>query len=96
MSILITSGLKAVLIMAISLSRIIPVTATGVVILENIEVNSERAVLLYSYNNLLTYPWLNEAVNEKSLAIHAWWFDLKSVMLWKKAQETDSFMPLRF
>ena len=63
---------------------------------ENIEVNSERAVLLYSYNNLLTYPWLNDAVNEKSLAIHAWWFDFKSVMLWKKAQESDSFMPLRF
>ena len=63
---------------------------------ENIEVNSERAVLLYSYNNLLTYPWLNDAVNEKSLAIHAWWFDFKSVMLWKKSQETDSFMPMEF
>ena len=63
---------------------------------ENIEVNSERAVLLYSYNNLLTYPWLNDAVNENSLEIHAWWLDFKSVMLWKKAQGSDSFMPLEF
>ena len=63
---------------------------------ENIEVNSERAVLLYSYNNLLTYPWLNDAVNENSLDIHAWWLDFKSVMLWKKAQGSDSFMPMEF
>ena len=63
---------------------------------ENIEVNSERAVLLYSYNNLLTYPWLNDAVNENSLEIDAWWLDFKSVMLWKKAQGSDSFMPMEF
>ena len=63
---------------------------------ENIEVNSERAVLLYSYNNLLTYPWLNDAVNENSLEIHAWWLDFKSVMLWKKVQGSDSFMPMEF
>ena len=63
---------------------------------ENIEVNSERAVVLYSYNNLLTYPWLNDAVNKNSLAIHAWWLDFKSVMLWKKAQGSDSFMPIEF
>ena len=63
---------------------------------ENIEVNSERTVLLYSYNNLLTYPWLNDAVNENSLEIHAWWLDFKSVMLWKKAQGSDSFMPIEF
>ena len=63
---------------------------------ENIEVNSERAVVLYSYNNLLTYPWLNDAVNKNSLAIHAWWLDFKSVMLWKKAQGSDSFMPMEF
>ena len=63
---------------------------------ENIEANSERTVLLYSYNNLLTYPWLNDAVNGNSLEIHAWWLDFKSVMLWKKAQGSDSFMPMEF
>ena len=63
---------------------------------ENIEVNSERAVLIYSFNNLLTYPWLNDAVNQNSLKIHAWWLDFKSVMLWKKAQGSDSFMPMEF
>ena len=63
---------------------------------ENIEVNSERAVVLYSYNNLLTYPWLNDAVNENSLEIHAWWLDFKSVMLWKKAEGSNSFIPIEF
>ncbi len=62
----------------------------------NIEVNSERAVVLYSYNNLLTYPWLNDAVSKNSLEIHAWWLDFKSVMLWKKAQASDSFIPMDF
>ena len=62
----------------------------------NIEVNSERAVVLYSYSNLLTYPWLNDAVNKNSLEIHAWWLDIKSVMLWKKVQGSDSFMPMEF
>ena len=63
---------------------------------ENFEVNSERAVVLYSYKNLLTYPWLSEAVNKNTLEIHAWWLDFKSVMLWKKAQGSDSFMPMEF
>ncbi len=63
---------------------------------EDIEVNSERAVLLYSYNNLLTYPWLNDAVNKNSLEIHAWWLDFKSVMLWKKAEGSNSFIPIEF
>ncbi len=63
---------------------------------ENIEVNSERAVVVHSCNNLLTYPWIYNAVNEKSLEIHAWWFDFKSVMLWKKDQRSDSFMPVEF
>ena len=63
---------------------------------ENIEVNSERAVVLYSYKNLLTYPWLNDAVNKNSLEIHAWWLDFKSVMLWRKAKGSDSFIPTEF
>jgi carbonic anhydrase len=63
---------------------------------QNIEVNAERAVVVHSYNNLLTYPWIYDARNKKSLEIHAWWFDFKSVMLWKKGQESDSFMPVEF
>ena len=63
---------------------------------QNIAGNSERAVLLFSYNNLLTYPWLNDAVSKNSLEIHAWWLDFKSVMLWKKAQGSNSFTPMEF
>ena len=63
---------------------------------ENFEVNSERAVVVYSYNNLLTYPWIYEAINKKALEIHGWWLDFKSVTLWKRAQGSDSFMPMEF
>ena len=63
---------------------------------ENIEVNSERAVVVYSYKNLLTYPWINDAINKKKLEIHAWWLDFKSVTLWKKAKESDAFIPMEF
>ena len=63
---------------------------------ENIEANSERAVVVYSYSNLLTYPWIYDAINKKALKIHAWWLDFKSVTLWKKAEGSDSFMPIEF
>ena len=63
---------------------------------ENLEVVSERAVLLYSYYNLFTYPWIHDAVNKKSLDIHAWWLDFKSITLWKKSQGIDTFIPIEF
>ena len=63
---------------------------------ENIEANAERAVVVYSYTNLLTYPWIYDAINKKALKIHAWWLDFKSVTLWKKAEGSDSFMPIEF
>ena len=63
---------------------------------ENIEVKSERAVVVYSYNNLLTYPWIYNAINKKSLEVHAWWLDFKSVTLWKKAKQSDAFKPMEF
>ena len=63
---------------------------------ENIEANSERAVVVYSYSNLLTYPWIYDAINKKALKIHAWWLDFKSVTLWKKAEGSDSFTPIEF
>ena len=63
---------------------------------ENIEANAERAVVVYSYTNLLTYPWIYDAINNKALKIHAWWLDFKSVTLWKKAEGSDSFMPIEF
>ena len=63
---------------------------------ENMQVNSERAVVVYSYNNLLTYPWIYDAIDKKALEIHAWWLDLKSVTLWKKLQGSDFFEPMEF
>ena len=63
---------------------------------ENVEVNSERAVVVHSYNNLLTYPWIYDAINKKAIEIHAWWLDFKSVTLWKKAEGSNAFMPMDF
>ena len=63
---------------------------------ENVEVNSERAVVLHSYNNLFTYPWIYDAINKKAIEIHAWWLDFKSVTLWKKSEGSNTFMPMEF
>ena len=63
---------------------------------ENIEANAERAVVVYSYTNLLTYPWIYDAINKKALKIHAWWLDFKSVTLWKKTEGSDSFTPIEY
>ena len=63
---------------------------------ENIDANAERAVVVYSYNNLLTYPWIYDAINKKALKIHAWWLDFKSVTLWKKTEGSDSFTPIEY
>lgn len=34
--------------------------------------------LIDSYENCLTFPWIQQRVNQKKLAIHLWFFDIKA------------------
>lgn len=36
----------------------------------------EEAGVVLSLQNLLTFPWISEAVRERRLALHGWYFDL--------------------
>jgi carbonic anhydrase len=48
---------------------------------ENVEVQDSnyytQLALTHSYQNCLTFPWIKKGVEEKSLAIHLWFFDIK-------------------
>ena len=36
----------------------------------------EQAIILTSLNNLMTFPWIREAVESGKIALHGWYFDL--------------------
>lgn len=38
----------------------------------------EQALVLVSLNNLMTFPWVAEAVRAGHLQLHGWYFDLRS------------------
>lgn len=54
----------------------------------------ERESLLVSLNNLQSFPWVQQALERKALALHAWHFDIKSGMIEQYDQEQSCFMPL--
>lgn len=39
--------------------------------------NYAKLALNQSYQNCLTFPWINEKVNKEELIIHLWFFDIK-------------------
>jgi carbonic anhydrase len=54
----------------------------------------ERASIQGSVRNLLSYPWLKEAVDRGELALHGWWFDLESGDLWATNADNSAFLPV--
>lgn len=54
----------------------------------------EQAVILVSMNNLMTFPWIKSAVEEGSLHIHGWYFDLKTGELLNYDKTTATFAQL--
>lgn len=54
---------------------------------------AERASILGSLDNLMTYPWVRERVEAGSLSLHGWWFDLESGDLWVTDAPGTPLMP---
>ena len=48
----------------------------------------------FSLENLLTFPWVREAVDEGRLCLHGWYFDLQSGELLEYDEESESFRAL--
>ena len=55
---------------------------------------AEKASVLVSLENLLSYPWLAERVARGTLELHGWYFDLHSGALWGYDTAARQFVPL--
>ena len=54
----------------------------------------ERASILGSIDNLMTYPWLKARVDDGDLVLHGWWFDLDTGDLWATAPGRTQLLPV--
>lgn len=54
----------------------------------------EKRACLISLNNLVTFPWVKQAILDKTLKIHAWHFDIGSGILKEYNTETEQFEAL--
>jgi len=51
----------------------------------------EQAAILISLDNLLSFPWIRERVDQNKLAIHGWYFDIDNGGLLAYSAETATF-----
>jgi len=54
----------------------------------------EQRASLISLNNLVTFPWVKEALLDNSLKVHAWHYDIGSGILQEYDTETEKFKAL--
>lgn len=54
----------------------------------------ERAAIRGSLENLLTFPFVRERVDQGMLHLHGWWFDIESGDLWVVDPRTSNFVPV--
>jgi carbonic anhydrase len=47
--------------------------------------------LLSSYQNALTFPWIKERIEQKQLAVHVWYFDIKKAEIYNYTSHNDAF-----
>jgi len=50
--------------------------------------------LTQSYDNCLTFPWIKEALAQKNLIIHLWFFDIKTGTIYNQSDKKNVFLPL--
>lgn len=54
----------------------------------------EQAAILVSLDNLLSFPWIRERIDNNTLELHGWHFDIDSGDLLAYSAETATFSPL--
>ena len=55
---------------------------------------AEKKAILNSVANLKTFPWINEAIENKKLRVHGWWFDMENGALWGNNESSGEFEKL--
>jgi len=53
-----------------------------------------KLALNKSYENLLTFPWIDEQLTEQNLIIHLWFFDIKMGQIFSYSHTKKEFQPL--
>jgi len=53
-----------------------------------------KAILHQSHQNCLTFPWIKSGVDDRTLVIHRWFFDLSEGIITWYNQKEDAFVPL--
>ncbi len=51
----------------------------------------EQAAILISLDNLLTFPWIREGIDNNTLALHGWYFDIDTGELLEYCADTAAF-----
>jgi carbonic anhydrase len=54
----------------------------------------EQAAILISLENLQSFPWIRERIDQKNLSLHGWYFDIDSGELLAYSEETKTFTSL--
>ena len=53
-----------------------------------------KLALHLSHQNCLTFPWINEGINQQSLTIHLWFFDIKKGQVFTYSSSRKEYQPL--
>jgi carbonic anhydrase len=53
-----------------------------------------KIALTQSYQNCMTFPWINEKVAKKELIIHLWFFDIKTGQIFTYDEREKNYVPL--
>jgi len=53
-----------------------------------------KLALNQSYQNCLTFPWINDKVIDQSLIIHLWFFDIKMGQIFTYSDDQKIYQPL--
>lgn len=53
--------------------------------------SAEQAAIKISLANMMTFPWIREGVEDDSLTLHGWWFDLKEGALWGVGDPSEDY-----
>lgn len=53
-----------------------------------------KLALHQSYQNCLTFPWINEKIAQKKLNIYLWFFDIKSGQIFTYSDKHSEYQPL--
>lgn len=54
-----------------------------------------KKALEQSFQNCLTFPWLKDKIEDKTLQLHQWFFDLHASKIFVYSQENEQYRPLK-